>query len=139
MERAADNVFLEQSLVSPPFHQWLRPELAELDAEAGRVVIRLRSRPEFRRSADDPALHGGVIASLIDIAAHAAVAARLGHGVPTIDLRIDYLRMAVGQMLLAEAVPIRFGRTTAVVDVKVTDEQARLVACGRGLLSTRNG
>ena len=27
---------------------------------------------------------------------HAAVAARLGHGVPTINLRIDYLRMASG-------------------------------------------
>jgi uncharacterized protein (TIGR00369 family) len=139
MKPAGESTFLEESLISPPFHQWLRPELAEVDAEAGRVVIRLRSRPEFRRSLDSPAMHGGVIACLIDIAAHAAVAARLGHGVPTIDLRIDYLRMASGETLLAEAEPLRLGRTTAVVDVRVRDEEARLIACGRGVFSSRSG
>jgi uncharacterized protein (TIGR00369 family) len=80
-----------------------------------------------------------VIASLIDIAGHAAIAAKLQHGVPTIDLRIDYLRMAAGRELRAAAALLKLGRTVGVVDVRVTDDQGKLVAAGRGTFSTRAG
>ncbi len=139
MDMAADPLaFLRDNLAAPPFHQWLRPELVGHEPESGKTTVRLRSRPEFRRDPDSPAIHGGVLATLIDIAGHTAVAARLGHGVPTIDLRIDYLRMAGGDVLLAEAQPLRIGRSIAVVDISITDDQSRLVACGRGAYSTKN-
>lgn len=140
MHMAADRIaFLAQNLAAPPYHQWLRPELVDHDAATGKTTIRLRTRPEFRRDPDDPAIHGGVLAALIDIAGHIAVAAHLGHGVPTVDLRVDYLRTAGGDVLMAEAQPLRIGRTLAVVDVRVTDDQSRLVACGRGAFSVRSG
>jgi uncharacterized protein (TIGR00369 family) len=129
---------LRHSLAEPPFHQWLRPELISADEETG-VVLCLPLRPEFRRHPERPEIHGGVIASLIDIAGHTAVAAKLGHGVPTIDLRIDYLRMAAGRELRAAAVLLKLGRTLGVVDVRVTDEQGKLVAAGRGSFSARAG
>lgn len=139
METVADtNAFLRDNLAAPPFHQWLRPELVEYEPESGKTTVRLRNRPEFRRDHASPAFHGGVLATLIDIAGHMAVAARVGHGVPTIDLRVDYLRMAAGEVLLAEARPLRLGRSIAVVDIRVLDDQSRLVACGRGAYSTKN-
>lgn len=131
--------YLRASLAAPPFHQWLRPELRDLDRESGRVTIALPLRAEFRRDPKRPEIHGGVIAALVDIAGHAAIAAKVHHGVPTVDLRIDYLRAAAGSELLATADLVRLGRTLGIVDVRVTDDQGKLVAIGRGLFSTREG
>lgn len=131
--------YLRASLAAPPFHEWLRPELAEIDQESGFVVLKLPLRPEFRRDPNRPETHGGVIAAFIDIAGHAAIAARLRHGVPTVDLRIDFLRMAAGEALLARAEIIKQGRSLGLVDVRVTDDRGRLVAIGRGAFSTREG
>ena len=63
----------------------------------------------------------------------------VGHGVPTMNLRIDYLRPAVGSDLVATAVVRRAGRTAAVCDVDVHDDQGRLVAVGRGTWATAAG
>ena len=131
--------YLRCSLVLPPFHQWLQPELLEVDETTGKVTVALPVRPEFLRDPDRPEVHGGIVAAFIDIAGHAAVAGKVRHGVPTIDLRIDYLRVAGGTVLKAEAEPIRIGRTIGVVDVRVTDDKETLVALGRGIFSTRTG
>ena len=63
----------------------------------------------------------------------------LGGGVPTINLRIDYLRPAVGGSLTGTARVRRAGRTVALVDVDVYDEQQILVAVGRGTYSGQRG
>ena len=131
--------YLRASLAAPPFHHWLRPELRDLDPKSGRVTIVLPLRAEFRRDPKRLEIHGGVIAALIDIAGHAAISARLHHGVPTVDLRIDYLRMAGGSELLATAEPVKLGRNLGTVDIRVTDDQGKLVAIGRGVFSTREG
>jgi uncharacterized protein (TIGR00369 family) len=131
--------YLRASLAAPPFHQWLRPELRYLDSERGRVTIALPLRAEFHRDPKRPEIHGGVIAALIDIAGHAAISAKLHHGVPTVDLRIDYLRVATGSELLATADVVKLGRTLGTVDIQVLDDQGKLVAIGRGVFSTREG
>ena len=76
-----------------------------------------------------------VIAAIIDVAGHAAIAAKLRHGVPTIDLRTDYLRMPAGKEPYATAEPVNLG----IVDVRITAKQSKLVATSRGLFSTRAG
>ena len=103
------------------------------------MQLRLPVRDEFRRDPARPEVHGGILAMFADIAGHAAVAARLRHGVPTVDLRVDYLRMAGGDFLCARATPLKLGRTLAVVDIRITDDQERLVAVGRGTYLTREG
>jgi len=130
--------FVREKLGTPPFHHWLRPELVSADADAG-VVVRLSLRDDFRRHPERPEIHGGVIAALIDIAGHHAMAAKLGIGVPTVDLRIDYLRAASGKELRAEAVILKLGRKLSVVDIRVLDDAARLVAAGRGTFSSLAG
>ncbi|HET9535885.1 MAG TPA: PaaI family thioesterase [Mesorhizobium sp.] len=127
--------YLRESLAMPPFHQWLRPEPRDVAAENRRLVIGLPMRREFWRDPRRPEIHGRVIAAVIDVAGHAAIAAKLRHGVPTIDLRTDYLRMPAGKEPYATAEPVNLG----IVDVRITAKQSKLVATSRGLFSTRAG
>lgn len=127
---------LRREIDGPPFHKFLRPVAGGVDPATGAVTVSLAYRPEFARAADSPGFHGGIVASLIDLTGHAAIALRIGRMAPTIDLRVDYLRMAPDSELIAVARVVRAGRTVAVVDIDVTDAQARLVAVGRGVFST---
>jgi uncharacterized protein (TIGR00369 family) len=52
--------------------------------------------------------------------------------VPTIDLRIDWLRPARRGDLVATGRVVKIGRTISVADVEVRNEQGELVAVGRG-------
>lgn len=131
------STIVSESVASAPFHCWLKPEVASVSDDG--VSILLRNRPDFRRSASADGVHGGVVAALIDIAGHAAVVAAVGHGVPTINLRIDYLRPAMGPELLARARTVKVGRTIAVIDIEVAAIDGKLVAVGRGTFSTQAG
>jgi uncharacterized protein (TIGR00369 family) len=127
---------LREEMRGPPFHDFLQPEAISADMECGTVVVRLAFRDIFARGANESFFHGGVIAALIDLVAHAAVALKLGRMVPTIDLRIDFLHAAPGVDLYATGRVLRSGRTTAVADVDVRAGSDRIVATGRGVFST---
>jgi len=71
-----------------------------------------------------------------DIAGDIAIAVRVGGGVPTINLRVDYLRPGTGTFLEARATVRRLGRTIATADIDVFDDQERLCAIGRGTYSS---
>jgi uncharacterized protein (TIGR00369 family) len=123
--------FVRDNIAQTPFHQWLLPELVEVNEETSSVTIRLVVRPEFWRLPGRPELHGGVVAAMVDITGHAAIAAKVLHSVATVDMRVDYLRLAGGMELLATASVVKLGRTIGVVDVRINDDQKRLVAIGR--------
>jgi uncharacterized protein (TIGR00369 family) len=71
---------------------------------------------------------------LIDLTGHGAVAVKIG--TPTIDLRIDYLRLSTGESIVARARLLKVGRMLARVDIDVTETEGRLIAVGRGSFST---
>jgi uncharacterized protein (TIGR00369 family) len=131
-----DHATLEAMVLGCPFHRWLGLELVSFDAEAGTVTIGLPLRPELSRSEERVELHGGVTAALIDIAGDYAVAVRTGHGVPTIDIRVDYLRMGRGERIEATGRAVRIGRTIGTVDVEVRDATGVVIAVGRGKYMT---
>ncbi|MDX3908044.1 MAG: PaaI family thioesterase [Pigmentiphaga sp.] len=127
---------LRHELAHPPFHAVLRPQALEADPATGRVAVRLPYRPDFGRAAGSGHVHGGVIAALIDLTAHAAVAVQTQRMAPTIDLRIDYLRPAPAGDLIARGHTLQLGRTIARTDVEVVDAaDGRVVAVGRGTFS----
>jgi uncharacterized protein (TIGR00369 family) len=127
---------LRDLLSSGPFHELMRMELVRYDAEAGAVDLRLPWQRAFERELGTKQWHGGPIAALVDVAGDFALVALLGRGVPTIDLRVDYLRPAIDTDLLATGRTLRAGRSVGVVDVEVRDARARIVAVGRGTYST---
>ena len=124
---------LAELLRQSPYHRLLGLEMTR--ASAGEVVIRMPFREDLL-AGDDAAgryIHGGAIASLIDAAGDFAIIAAVGHDVPTIDLRVDYLRPAAPGALTATARAVRVGRSTAVADIEVVDEAGTPVAVGRGV------
>lgn len=114
-----------------PYARFLRVTLVR--QEDGLVEFRLPFREEFVRGDGADWLHGGVVAALVDITGDFAVATRYGSGVPTIDLRIDYLRPARRGDLVALGRAVRAGRTVGVADIEVRDARGDLVAVGRGV------
>lgn len=126
---------VERLLTTPAYHRWLGLHL--LDVEPGRVVIALPYREEFLADVDGNYVHGGILATLADVAADFALISRLGYAVSTIDLRLDYLRPATpGQELRAEGTVVRCGRSLGVADASVTAESGRRLVAGRGVYST---
>lgn len=130
---------IETILADSPFQQLLGLQLESFDPAAKSVAIRSRFGPNVERAPGTGQYHGGVIASLIDIAGDFALVAALGYGVPTINFRVDYLRPASNTDLVAHARVRRAGRTIGVVDIDVTDAAGTLIALGRGCYGTQPG
>jgi uncharacterized protein (TIGR00369 family) len=130
---------LEYWLSEGAFHQVLGLRLESFDAEGHSVVIRCPYGPNVERIPGTGQYHGGVIASLIDVAGDFALVAVLGHAVPTINLRVDFIRPASATDLLARAQVRRAGRTVGVVDIEVQDAAGKLIALGRACYGTAPG
>lgn len=113
-----------------PYQRFLGIELVR--EGDGEVEIRLPFREEFLRANDSDWIHGGIVSALVDIAGDYAIVSRTRVGVPTIDLRIDWLRPARRGDLLATGRVVKLGRTISVADVEVRDARGELVAVGRG-------
>jgi len=130
---------LERLLVESPFHRVLGIELEKTDDELDQLTLRLPFSAAIARTPCAAQHHGGVIASLIDIAGDFALVWLLGHGVPTINFRTDFLSPASDTDLIATAQVRRLGRSIAVCDIDVHSEDGKLVALGRGTYATAAG
>jgi uncharacterized protein (TIGR00369 family) len=98
--------------------------------EADRVRMRLPWTPEHVTVAD--VVHGGAIASLVDVAATGAcwASADLAPGArgTTIGFTISYLHAARAQDLLADARVVQRGRTIVIAEVDVRGDVGAHVA-----------
>ena len=130
---------IQASLDESPFAAFCGLRVGDVDQAAGRLTMRMPMRPELERLAGSRQMHGGPIACLIDTAGCYAAMLVLGHGVPTINFRTDYLRPVIDTDLRAVALVRRAGRTVAVVDVDLFDDRDRLVATGRATFGARPG
>lgn len=104
-----------------------------------KLQVLMALKPEFERGAGSGQFHGGPIAALIDTAGCFAMIMVLGHGVPTVNFRTDYLRPAINTSLHATAAVRRVGRTVGVVDVDVVGDDGKLIAVGRGTFGSSAG
>jgi uncharacterized protein (TIGR00369 family) len=126
-------------LDASPFNTFLGLRVLAVDHAKSEIVMRMPLRPELERRIGTRQFHGGPIASFIDIVGDFAIGMLVGGGVPTINLRIDYLRPAIGAAVTGTARVRRQGRSVALVDIDVTDEDGKLVAVGRGTYAPQIG
>ncbi len=139
-EKELDIERLWRGWLRSPFHSFLHMDLEAFDREAGTATFNIPFKEAYARTAGEEGIHGGVLASIIDIAADFALAVAMNRmGFPTIDLRIDYLRMASNGDMTAKARTIKKGRTIGVAEVEVYDAKGRLCAVGRGAYATAAG
>ncbi len=125
---------LAQLVRASPFHRWLDVSLTRLDAD--EIEIALPWREEFVSEPTIRYTHGGILAALIDLAADYAIAAKLGRGVPTVDMRVDFHKAALPGALVAKASVIKLGGTLATAEARVFDAAGALIASGRGAYLT---
>ncbi|HST18127.1 MAG TPA: PaaI family thioesterase [Gaiellaceae bacterium] len=75
-------------------------------------------------------LHGGILCDLADAAMGCANATRLGPGesFTTVELKINFLKPVWEGRLTAVGSVLKAGRTIALTDCRVTDDEGSLVA-----------
>lgn len=119
---------LQQVVATSAFDRWMDLRVESLDATTLRMRLPLRDEiigiPTVRL------LHGGVIASFIDAAGSYLLIAHLNKRLSTVNLVVDYLRPAQGE-LVATAQIVKLGRKICNVAVTVAGEDGKDVASGR--------
>lgn len=130
-ETAMTKEQVEAALLRGPFHQWLGLKVEEVGE--GTIRIKATWRPEWVVNAERGYVHGGILATLVDLTADWALVSKTGRGVPTVDLRVDYHRAAMKGDLTCVGKVVRFGSQISVSEAQILDEQGKLLASGRGV------
>jgi uncharacterized protein (TIGR00369 family) len=100
----------KQVLASQPFSGLIGTELVSFSQ--GYAELKIPIRPELKQQ--HGFVHGGVISYAADNALTFAGGSVLGPGVTTSELKINYLRPAIGDFLVARASIIYSGKSQAV-------------------------
>jgi uncharacterized protein (TIGR00369 family) len=117
-----------------PYLRWLGLKVLALDVES--IEVRATWREEWVANPKLNQTHGGILAALIDFAADFALVKTTGRGVPTIDMRVDYHRLAKPGDLIAKGRVIKLGRQFSVCEALILDQAGALIASGRGTYLT---
>lgn len=120
-------------LARQPFSRDLGVEIVRL--AKGRAELRLALHE--RHTQHLGMAHGGVVASLADMALAYAGGLLLGEGSVTQEFKINFMRPAMGEMLVARAEVVGSGKTQAVVRADVfvqADWAEKLCASAQGTI-----
>ncbi len=100
----------------------------EIEAKDGKAVGCIQIQEKMLNPFG--AVHGGVVFGLADTAGGAALLSNIPEtAIVTSTGTINYLRGTnQTKMLIAKAMPVKFGKTLNVYDVDIFDEKERLVA-----------
>jgi uncharacterized protein (TIGR00369 family) len=87
-------------------------------------------------------VHGGVVATLLDNALTYAAGSLLGPEVLTVEFKVNFLKPAKGEALLARGYAVGQGRRLAVARAEVyalKEGEETLVALGQGTIAGLSG
>ncbi len=128
---------IQEHLSRSLYHQLFRPQVLAVDNNEPSLLLKVRWCPEFERQPGTDQWHGGVIASLVDIAGCYALMLVAAGPMLTLNFSTDFLRLAHKTDLTARATVRRSGRTAGFVDVDIHDDDGTLVAVGRACYAIR--
>jgi uncharacterized protein (TIGR00369 family) len=117
---------LKQFLNEVPFNQLVGLRLVRLHKDG--LTLECRLRPELLNGAG--VLHGGVTATLADVAVGIALARHLGkpRSATTVEMKINYLRPVQHGKLTARSHLVKVGARLCCGRVEITDGEKRPVA-----------
>ena len=121
-------------LASQPFSVLVGAELLRLGE--GQAELRIPVRTELKQQ--HGFVHGGVVSYAADNALTFAGGSALGTGVVTSEFKINYLRPARGDLLVARAEVVHCGRTQAVCRCDIFSSEGggeRLCATAQGTIA----
>ena len=129
--------FLEELI---PFNKHLGLKLESYNQAESSLLTRLEFRPEFIGNPIRKAPHGGLLSAIIDATAGTAAALSLNDfelvtRLSTIDMRVDYLEPAFGNVLFTRARVMRSGRRVIVVRSEVFDDEGIDTALGTNVFN----
>ena len=117
-----------------PYHKWLGLKVTALQDDG--IEIKATWREEWVVNPDRRYTHGGILAALVDLTADWAMVGKLGRGVPTIDLRVDYHSAAMPGDLICRGKVVRMGGQFSTAEAHIFDAAGKLLASGRGTYFT---
>lgn len=137
--------FIGQIFQQMPFNQLLGLRVTAFSAE--RAEVRFDFQNQLIGNPVQQILHGGVIASVLDVVGgimavssallklestdQALLSAKLGK-MSTIDIRTDYLRPGRGREFIASAQVIRSGNKVCVCRMELHNDEGVHIALGTG-------
>lgn len=128
-----------------PFHQLIGLKIAKFDQDT--IELKIVMKPELVGNVLHGILHGGVTATMLDVAGGMIVFNQVLESMDvvtletvkqkiqnlgTIDLRVDYLRPGRGTEFTATATVIRTGNKVAVARMELHNEKGDHIAFGTG-------
>jgi uncharacterized protein (TIGR00369 family) len=125
---------VQELVTRGPFHRWLGLKVVAVHDDG--IELTATWREEWVVNPDRGYTHGGVLAALVDLAADWAMVKKLGRGVPTIDLRVDYHAAAMPGDLTPRGKVVRLGGQFSTAEAHIYDNNGKLVASGRGTYFT---
>jgi uncharacterized protein (TIGR00369 family) len=111
--------FGKAALASQPFSVLVGAEITLMSPESVELVLPITDKVKQQHGF----VHGGVLSYMADNALTFAAGAVLGSGVVTSEMKINYLRPAVGSRLIARANVVHAGKRQAVCRCEILVEQ----------------
>ena len=142
----AEGVFVEddpttrgrlQGLIDrSPFSTWLGMRVTAAGSEGLEIAVDWRH--DFVSAPERLAMHGGVVAGLLDATAVFAVLARIEGLAATVDLRIDFHGIPAPEPMRLLGRVVRLGRSISTSDASLFDARGKLAASGRATVMALN-
>ena len=124
----------QAALRAAPFHNWLDLDIVALSDDG--LELAMPWRDEIVSNPRIGSVHGGVLASLIDLAGFYVLLVH-GHRVTaTATLSVDYHRPATAGPILTSSRIVKVGRRLSVAESMVRSAGGDLYASGRGVYLT---
>src|SRR3974390_1339486 len=130
-----DKTRLQKMLAAYEFHHLLKMQVLDV-VDRNSVRLRLPFSPAYALLSATGNYHGGVLASLADVAGTLACIVDGAKPFATMHMNIDFLKSPCGCDLYATAKVIKSGSKVSVADVEITDEANTVYAVSRGCWSS---